>query len=237
LGFADSGHGRVVATQEEDPRFHSRKVICISGDGGFGQYMGELLTAVQYDLNITHVLLRNDPLGMVSKKTTRWRLGGMGDEPRQPGLCRRRQTLRRQGAARGAPGPAWYCALHLRPGCSFAAGCLVSEHSLGLFEFDVTGSVVHALAELMLVVVLFTDVSRIGLSCLRREESLPIRLLGIGLPLTIVVGTVAGVALLPGSAGSRWHWWRRSWRPPTPHWGRRWPATRWCPCASARPST
>jgi len=79
-----------------------------------------------------------------------------------------------------------------------AAGCLVSEHGLGLIELDVTDSAVHLLAEITLVVVLFTDAARIDLSCLRREESLPIRLLGIGLPLTIGAGTVAGVALLPG---------------------------------------
>ena len=79
-----------------------------------------------------------------------------------------------------------------------AAGCLMSEHGLGLLEFDVSGTVVHGLAEITLVVVLFTDASRIDLACLRREESLPLRLLGVGLPLTIVAGTVIGVALLPG---------------------------------------
>jgi NhaP-type Na+/H+ or K+/H+ antiporter len=79
-----------------------------------------------------------------------------------------------------------------------AAGCLVSEHGLGILQLDVTGSVVRALAEVTLVVVLFTDASRIDLSCLRREEGLPIRMLGIGLPLTILLGTAVGVALLPG---------------------------------------
>jgi NhaP-type Na+/H+ or K+/H+ antiporter len=79
-----------------------------------------------------------------------------------------------------------------------AAGCLVSEHGLGLLEIDLSGSVVHGLAELTLVVVLFTDASRIDLACLRREGSLPLRLLGVGLPLTILAGTLVGVALLPG---------------------------------------
>lgn len=51
-----------------------------------------------------------------------------------------------------------------------AAGCLVSEHGLGLFEPSLTDSVVQALAEFTLVVVLFTDASRIDLSCLRSEE-------------------------------------------------------------------
>ncbi len=69
IGFAlPAAMGAWVATQEEDPRFHGRKVISISGDGGFGQYMGELLTAVKYGMDITHVLLRNDQLGKISKE-------------------------------------------------------------------------------------------------------------------------------------------------------------------------
>jgi thiamine pyrophosphate-dependent acetolactate synthase large subunit-like protein len=69
IGFAlPAALGAWVATQEEDPRFRGRKVISISGDGGFGQYMGELLTAVKYGMNITHVLLRNDQLGKISKE-------------------------------------------------------------------------------------------------------------------------------------------------------------------------
>ena len=44
------------------------KVVSVSGDGGFGQYMGELLTAVKYGMNITHVLLNNSQLGKISKE-------------------------------------------------------------------------------------------------------------------------------------------------------------------------
>ncbi len=40
----------------------------MSGDGGFGQYMGELTTAVKYDMNITHILLNNGQLGKISKE-------------------------------------------------------------------------------------------------------------------------------------------------------------------------
>jgi thiamine pyrophosphate-dependent acetolactate synthase large subunit-like protein len=42
--------------------------VSISGDGGFGQYMGELTTAVKYGMDITHVLLRNDQLGKITKE-------------------------------------------------------------------------------------------------------------------------------------------------------------------------
>jgi pyruvate oxidase len=45
-----------------------RKVVSVSGDGGFGQYMGEFTTAVKYGMNITHVLLNNHELGKISKE-------------------------------------------------------------------------------------------------------------------------------------------------------------------------
>jgi len=46
----------------------SRKVVSVSGDGGFGQYAMELTTAVKYDMNITHVLINNSELGKISKE-------------------------------------------------------------------------------------------------------------------------------------------------------------------------
>ena len=45
-----------------------RQIVCVSGDGGFGQYMGELTTAVKYGMPITHVLLNNNELGKISKE-------------------------------------------------------------------------------------------------------------------------------------------------------------------------
>ena len=52
-----------------------------------------------------------------------------------------------------------------------------------------------ALAEATLGLVLFADASRIDLRTLRREATVA-RLLGIGLPLTIVAGALVAVALL-----------------------------------------
>ncbi len=46
----------------------TRKVVSVSGDGGFGQYAMELTTAVKYDMNITHVLINNSELGKISKE-------------------------------------------------------------------------------------------------------------------------------------------------------------------------
>ena len=51
-----------------------------------------------------------------------------------------------------------------------------------------TGASVRTLAEATLAVVLFADASRIKPRVLRREYAVPLRLLGIGLPLTIVAG-------------------------------------------------
>ena len=69
IGFSlPAAIGAWTATQEDDPRFAGRQVVSISGDGGFGQYMGELLTAVKYGMNITHILLNNEQLGKISKE-------------------------------------------------------------------------------------------------------------------------------------------------------------------------
>jgi len=69
IGFAfPAAMGAWAATQEEDPRFQGRPVVSVSGDGGFGQYLGELTTAVKYGMNITHVLLNNSELGKISKE-------------------------------------------------------------------------------------------------------------------------------------------------------------------------
>ncbi|WP_100463207.1 thiamine pyrophosphate-dependent enzyme [Mycobacteroides abscessus] len=43
-----------------------RPIIAITGDGGFGQYLAELTTAVKYNMNITHILLNNGELAKIS---------------------------------------------------------------------------------------------------------------------------------------------------------------------------
>ena len=69
IGFAyPAAIGAWCATQEKGSPFENRKVIAVSGDGGFGQYLAELTTAVKYGMNITHVLLHNGELGKISKE-------------------------------------------------------------------------------------------------------------------------------------------------------------------------
>ncbi len=79
----------------------------------------------------------------------------------------------------------------------FTSAGLVAGPALGLLDLDLGGEPIKLLAEATLTLVLFADASRISLPALRREFSVPARLLGIGLPLTILVGTLAGAAVLP----------------------------------------
>ena len=68
IGFSlPAALGAWAATQDFDD-LRGRKVISISGDGGFGQYAMELTTAVKYGIDITHILLHNDELGKISKE-------------------------------------------------------------------------------------------------------------------------------------------------------------------------
>jgi sodium/hydrogen antiporter len=78
-----------------------------------------------------------------------------------------------------------------------ACGLLVGDRVLDLVDADVANQYVRLLAEATLALLLFTDAVRIDLATLRRESALPVRLLGIGLPLTIMAGTLAGLALFP----------------------------------------
>ena len=45
-----------------------RPIVAVTGDGGFGQYLAEITTAVRYDMPITHVLLDNHELGKITKE-------------------------------------------------------------------------------------------------------------------------------------------------------------------------
>lgn len=78
-----------------------------------------------------------------------------------------------------------------------AAGALVGSSGLGLVDLSATSQTIEKLAEVTLALVLFADASRIRLADLRHQAALPVRLLGIGLPLTIVLGSIAGTTFWP----------------------------------------
>jgi sodium/hydrogen antiporter len=78
-----------------------------------------------------------------------------------------------------------------------AFGLLVGDRVLNLVDVEVANQSVRLLAEATLTLVLFTDAVRVNLGSLRHESALPVRLLGLGLPLTIVAGTLAGLVVFP----------------------------------------
>ena len=77
-------------------------------------------------------------------------------------------------------------------------GIIAGPAGLGLLDVGMGEGVVRVLARATLVLVLFTDAIRIDLTRLRKQLDLPGRLLGLGLPLTVVAGTFFGLWLLPG---------------------------------------
>jgi sodium/hydrogen antiporter len=78
-----------------------------------------------------------------------------------------------------------------------AVGLLVGSEALGLVDVAPAGETVKLLAEATLALVLFADASRIDVRALRGELSVPARLLGIGLPLTLVAGFVLALVAFP----------------------------------------
>jgi NhaP-type Na+/H+ or K+/H+ antiporter len=78
-----------------------------------------------------------------------------------------------------------------------AAGLIIGAEGLGWLELVPSSGSLRVLAEATLAFVLFSDAARIDLRALRGGYALPARLLGIGLPLTIVAGTAAAVVVLP----------------------------------------
>jgi sodium/hydrogen antiporter len=78
-----------------------------------------------------------------------------------------------------------------------AAGVLLTHGLLAPLGITPGSEVVKVLAEATLALVLFSDASRVGLRQLRADLGLCLRLLGIGLPLAIGLGTLAAF-ILPG---------------------------------------
>ena len=74
-------------------------------------------------------------------------------------------------------------------------GLLVGHAGLGLADLDFGHGFVHILAEVTLILVLFSDAARIDLRQVMRDHDLPLRMLILGLPLTIVAGALVGLAL------------------------------------------
>jgi NhaP-type Na+/H+ or K+/H+ antiporter len=79
-----------------------------------------------------------------------------------------------------------------------ALGYLLS--TAGFFPHQEMEASLHLVAEITLVILLFLDAAQTDLDALRKRHVWPVRMLFIGLPLTLVFGTVAAYPFLPG-----WH--------------------------------
>ncbi len=77
-----------------------------------------------------------------------------------------------------------------------AFGLLLSQ--TGLMSNEGAEETLHLVAEIALIVLLFLDAAQIDLMTLRKRHVWPVRMLVIGLPLSIVFGTLAAAPFLPG---------------------------------------
>jgi len=76
-------------------------------------------------------------------------------------------------------------------------GFLAGADGLAIAMVNPDHSTIHLVAELTLILILFTDAARINISRLRQDHNLPVRMLVIGLPLTIVAGAIAALQIFP----------------------------------------
>ena len=76
-------------------------------------------------------------------------------------------------------------------------GFIAGPAALQIIPLKISNTVLHYLAEITLVLVLFTDAANIDLKQVRQDHNLPVRMLVLGMPLTIVLGTLCGFLLLP----------------------------------------
>lgn len=75
------------------------------------------------------------------------------------------------------------------------AGFLLGNQYWGPIPIDVEAPSVHLLAELTLAMLLFSDAVRVNVADLKHDFRVPAGLLAIGLPLTLILGTLAAVVL------------------------------------------
>lgn len=71
-----------------------------------------------------------------------------------------------------------------------ALGLLLGQIGLELVPMEIGHEVIYLIAEITLILVLFADASRVRLQSLFTHSAIPIRMLLIGMPLTILLGTL-----------------------------------------------
>lgn len=76
------------------------------------------------------------------------------------------------------------------------AGFALGNPDWGPLPVDVEAASIHLLAEVTLALLLFADASRVNVTALIRDVGLPVRLLAIGLPLSVLLGSLLAAWLL-----------------------------------------
>lgn len=76
-------------------------------------------------------------------------------------------------------------------------GFLIGPQLLGWVNLEISNQVIHTIAEVTLVVVLFTDAASTDFKLFRQSRNLPLRMLLIGMPLTVGLGMLAALGLFP----------------------------------------
>lgn len=76
-------------------------------------------------------------------------------------------------------------------------GFAVGGEGLDLVPLTLGEHTTHLIAEITLIVILFTDAARIDLKLLRRDHNIPQRLLLVGMPLTVIFGAAIALGLFP----------------------------------------
>ena len=74
-------------------------------------------------------------------------------------------------------------------------GILISPLVLDIAHLDIDDDMVKTIAEIALIIVLFSDSSTINIKKFKNQWKIPVRLLLVGLPLTIVFSTYMGTIL------------------------------------------
>ncbi|MEM8500959.1 MAG: cation:proton antiporter [Pseudomonadota bacterium] len=67
----------------------------------------------------------------------------------------------------------------------------------GIMHQEHTEELLHIVAEVALIILLFVDATQIDFAALRKQHVLPQRMLLIGLPLSVLIGTVVATFLYP----------------------------------------
>jgi NhaP-type Na+/H+ or K+/H+ antiporter len=76
-------------------------------------------------------------------------------------------------------------------------GVVLANEPLTLIDVDIRSETLRSIAEVSLALLLFSDAARVDVGALRRDADLPVRLLLVGLPLTIGLATVLAMVLFP----------------------------------------